>query len=60
MNERHERVVHIVKFVIREIIRELGDLDQDLWCPVDIRDYEQRSRDRASVCACVLEREFEV
>ena len=31
-----------------------------VWCPVDIRDYEQRSRDRASVCTCVLEREFEV
>ena len=24
-----------------------------LWCPINIRDYEQRSRDRASVCACV-------
>ena len=31
-----------------------------MWCPVDIRDYEQRSRDRASVYPCVLEREFEV
>ena len=26
--ERHERVVHFVKFVIRETNRELGDLDQ--------------------------------
>ena len=26
--ERHERMVHFVKFVIRETNRELGDLDQ--------------------------------
>ena len=31
-----------------------------MWCPMDIWDYEQRLRDRASVCACVLERELEV
>ena len=24
-----------------------------MWCPVDIRDYEQWSRGRTSVCACV-------
>ena len=30
-----------------------------MWCPVDIRDYEQWSGDRTSVCACVYEREFE-
>ena len=30
-----------------------------MWCPVDIRDYEQWSRGRTSVCARVYEREFE-
>ena len=30
-----------------------------MWCPVNIRDYEQRSRYRANVCTCVYKREFE-
>ena len=25
-----------------------------MWCPVDIRDYEQWSRGRTSVCACSM------
>lgn len=31
-----------------------------MWCPVDIRDYEQWSGDRESVCVCKKEREFGV
>ena len=30
-----------------------------LWCPVDIREYEQWSPGGTSVCACVYEQEFE-
>lgn len=48
---------HAIQLATRDC-QELVQLQ--LWCPVDIREYEQWSHDQDRACACVYEREFEV